>query len=92
MTDRTEDSCAVQCRATRQANNAATGKLHQTAGTLGQRLQSLRKAKGITGHELARRLGTNQATVWVYDNLCITLRGGGGVARLLQLAGVARSR
>src|SRR5262249_8523852 len=36
--------------------------------------------------------GANPGSAGVYDNLCITLRGGGGVARLLQLAGVARSR
>jgi transcriptional regulator with XRE-family HTH domain len=32
-------------------------------GTLGERLRSLRNEKGITGDELARRLGTSQATV-----------------------------
>src|SRR5262249_50889102 len=41
----------------------------------------------VTDHDYWGKTGMR-----VYDNLCITLRGGGGVARLLQLAGVARSR
>src|SRR5262245_21563770 len=32
-------------------------------GTVGERLQKLRKDRNITGDELARRLGTSQATV-----------------------------
>src|SRR5262245_39386423 len=49
--------------ATRGADNAEKGKSQKEAGTLGELLQLLRNEKGITGHELAHRLGTSQATV-----------------------------
>lgn len=49
--------------ARRGADKTERGKPKRGDGTLGHLLQSLRQKKSITGEELARRLGTSQATV-----------------------------
>src|SRR5215471_8948716 len=49
--------------ATPEGGKAERGKPKKRDGTLGKLLQSLRKKKKFTGNELARRLGTSQATV-----------------------------
>ena len=40
-----------------------TGKPKKGDGSLGALLQELRQAKNITGKDLARRLGTSQASI-----------------------------
>jgi transcriptional regulator with XRE-family HTH domain len=48
---------------TRDPSKAGRNEFPQGQGTLGEMLQSLRNEKGLTGRELARRLGMSQATV-----------------------------
>jgi transcriptional regulator with XRE-family HTH domain len=48
---------------TRGESKAGRDERNQGPGTLGELLQLLRVKKGVTGRELARRLGTSQATI-----------------------------
>jgi transcriptional regulator with XRE-family HTH domain len=54
---------AVQTMTKGGAGKGRTRKRKRPNGTLGHLLQSLRQEKDITGDELAKRLGTTQATV-----------------------------